>query len=147
MILLKNKSKIQSTHVISKSKGPSKTLWDICTSAYQISSIEEKKIRTTKFHKWLCNLTPLVRNIYIKYCGKGEKLLSRSNFYSFPQYFVNLILDFCVNTRTRFSLWDKRLFEIIEVEITRVDCIYELSLKHPTPFSGPLIMTSFELLL
>ena len=33
-----------------------------------------------------------------------------------------MILDFCVKTRTRFSLRDKRLFEIIEVEITRVDC-------------------------
>ena len=35
-----------------------------------------------------------------------------------------LILGFCVKTRTRFSLRDKRLFEIIEVEITRVDCTY-----------------------
>ena len=35
----------------------------------------------------------------------------------------NLILDFCVITRTRFFLRDKRLFEITEVEITRVDCI------------------------
>ena len=34
------------------------------------------------------------------------------------------MLDFYVKTRTRFSLRDKRLFEISEVEITRVDCIY-----------------------
>ena len=34
-----------------------------------------------------------------------------------------LILDFYVNTRIGFSLRDKRLFEITEVEITRVDCI------------------------
>ena len=33
------------------------------------------------------------------------------------------MLDFYVNTRIRFSLRDKRLFEITEVEITRVDCI------------------------
>ena len=33
-----------------------------------------------------------------------------------------LILDFYVTTRIRFSLRDKRLFEITEVEITRVDC-------------------------
>ena len=26
--------------------------------------------------------------VYWKYCGKGEKLLPRSNFSSFPQYFV-----------------------------------------------------------
>ena len=34
---------IQSTLVISKSKGPSKTVRDIRTSTYQICSIEEKK--------------------------------------------------------------------------------------------------------
>ena len=34
-----------------------------------------------------------------------------------------LVLDFYVKTRVRLSLRDKRLFEIIEVEITRVDCI------------------------
>ena len=33
------------------------------------------------------------------------------------------MLDFYVKTRIRFSLRDKRLFEITEVEITRVDCI------------------------
>ena len=35
---------IQSTLVISKSKGPSKTVPDIRTSTYQICSIEEKTI-------------------------------------------------------------------------------------------------------
>ena len=43
--------------------------------------------------------------------------------------FCNLILDFCVKTRTRFSLRDKRLFEITEVEITRVDLVHDLDLK------------------
>ena len=109
--------KVQSTLVISKSKGPSKTLWDIRTSTLQICSIEEKTIRTTKFHKWQYHLSPLDRNIYWKYCGKGEQFLL------FSTTFCNLVLDFCVRTRTRFSLRDKRLFEITEVEITRVDCI------------------------
>ena len=37
--------------------------------------------------------------------------------------FCYLVLDFYVKTRIRFSLRDKRLFEITEVEIiTRVDC-------------------------
>ena len=36
--------------------------------------------------------------------------------------FCYLILDFYVKTRTRFFLRDKRLFEITEFEITRVDC-------------------------
>ena len=38
--------------------------------------------------------------------------------------FCILVLDYCVKTRTRFSLRDNRLFEITEVEITRVDCIF-----------------------
>ena len=51
-------------------------------------------------------------------------MLLRSNFSSFPQYFAcYLFLDFHVKTGTIFSLRDKRLFEISEVEITRVDCI------------------------
>ena len=38
------------------------------------------------------------------------------------------MLDFYVKTRIRFSLRDKRLFEITEVEITRVDCILAIPL-------------------
>ena len=40
--------------------------------------------------------------------------------------FCYLVLDSYVKTRIRFSLRDKRLFEITEVEITRVDCILKL---------------------
>ena len=43
--------KIQSTLVISTSKGPSETLRDIRTSTYQMCRIEENTNRTTKFHK------------------------------------------------------------------------------------------------
>ena len=75
---------IQSTLFISKLKGPSETLRDIRTSTYQIFRIEENTNHTTKFHKWICNKTPLVKNIYWKYCGKWEKLLLRSNFSSYP---------------------------------------------------------------
>ena len=35
----------------------------------------------------------------------------------------HLLLGFHVQAGTRFSLRDKRLFEISEVEITRVNCI------------------------
>ena len=38
--------------------------------------------------------------------------------------FCYLMLDFYAKTRIRFSLRDKRLFDIIEVEITRVDCFF-----------------------
>ena len=106
---------VQSSLVISKSKGPSATLRDIRTSTYQMCRIEENTNQTTKFHKWTCNLTPLVRNICWKYCGKGEKLLLRSNFSSYPQY---LLPDVRIDVRQGSDF----LFEITEVEITRVDC-------------------------
>ena len=43
------KGEIQSTLVISKSKGPTKTLRDIRTSTYQICSIEEKNFEQPNF--------------------------------------------------------------------------------------------------
>ena len=58
-----NINKVQSTLVISKSKGPSDILRDIRTSTYQMCRTEENTNRTTKFHKRTCNLTPLVENI------------------------------------------------------------------------------------
>ena len=80
-------SPLQSTLVISKSKGPSEILRDIRTSTYQICRTEENTNQITKFHKWTCNLTPLVKNVCWKYCGKWEKLLLRSNFTPYPQFF------------------------------------------------------------
>ena len=41
--------------------------------------------------------------------------------------FCYLILDFYVKTGVRFSHRDKRLFEITEIEITRVDCNLKIS--------------------
>ena len=38
--------------------------------------------------------------------------------------FCYLLLDFPVKTGARFSLQDKRLFEISEVNITGVDCFF-----------------------
>ena len=43
--------KIQSTLVISKSKGPAETLRDIHTSTYQMCRIKENTKQTTRFHK------------------------------------------------------------------------------------------------
>ena len=42
---------LQSTLVISNSKGPAETLRDIRTSTYQMCRIEVNTKRTTKFHK------------------------------------------------------------------------------------------------
>ena len=44
--------------------------------------------------------------------------------------FCYLILGFHFKTGIRFSLRDKRLFEVSEVEITRVDCTYHYDLSH-----------------
>ena len=52
--------------------------------------------------------------------------------------FSYLMLDFYVETRIGFSLRDKLLFGITEVEITRVDCIFHSFLdseKNPLPIS------------
>ena len=100
-------------------------LWN--TSRYphfDISDLqsEENTSRTTKFYKWTCNLTLLVRNIYWKYCGKGGEIAPEEQFLLLPTVFCYLMLDFFVKTRIRFSLRDKQLFEITKVEITRVDC-------------------------
>ena len=102
---------LQSTLIISKSKGLSEILRDICTSTYQIC---RKKIK--QLHLRISNLTPEARDI-MKYCGKEEKLLLRSNFSSFPQYFT------CCRFPSTFSLWDERLFEISEVGIRRANWV------------------------
>ena len=53
---------------------------------------------------------------------RGE-IAPQEQFLLLSTIFYNLILDFYVKTSIRFSLRDKRLFEITEVEITRVDCM------------------------
>ena len=63
---------IQSTLVVSNSKGQSEILRDIRTSTYQICRIEEKLIRLTTFNKYMCNLTPEVRDILKILWKRGE---------------------------------------------------------------------------
>ena len=55
--------------------------------------------------------------------NRGE-IAPEEQFLLLSTIFCYLMLDFCVKTRIRFSVRDKRLFEITEVEITRVDCIH-----------------------
>ena len=59
----------------------------------------------------------------LKLLWKRGENAPEEQFLLLPTTFCYLMLDFYVKTRKRFSLRDKRLFEIIEVEITRVDCI------------------------
>ena len=57
----------------------------------------------------------------------GE-IAPEEQFLPLSTLFCYLMLDFYVKTGIRFSLRDKRLFEITEVEITRVDCILSSAL-------------------
>ena len=59
----------------------------------------------------------------LKILWKRRKIAPEEQFLPLSTIFYYLMLDFYVKTGIRFSLRDKRLFEITEVEITRVYCI------------------------
>ena len=59
----------------------------------------------------------------LKILWKRGKIAPEEQFLPLSTIFYYLMLDFYVKTGIRFSVRDKRLFEITEVEITRVDCI------------------------
>ena len=59
----------------------------------------------------------------LKILRKREEIAPEEQFLPLSTIFYYLMLDFYAKTGIRFSLRDKRLFEITEVEITRVDCI------------------------
>ena len=67
----------------------------------------------------------------LKILWKGGEIAPGEQFLLLSTIFSYLMLDFYVKTRVRFSLRDKRLFEITEVEITRVDCKYYTSFFPP----------------
>ena len=70
----------------------------------------------------------------------GE-IAPEEQFLPLSTIFYYLVLDFYVKTGIRFSLRDKRLFEITEVEITRVDCIIL------SKFFKARLLKTFQLLL
>ena len=53
---------------------------------------------------------------------ENGRIAPEEQFLPLSTIFYYLMLDFYLKTGIRFSLPDKRLFEITEVEITRVDC-------------------------
>ena len=59
----------------------------------------------------------------LKILWKMGEIAPGKQFLPLSTIFCYLLFDFYVKTGIRFSLRDKRLFEITEVEITRVDCI------------------------
>ena len=58
----------------------------------------------------------------LKILWKRGEIAPEEQFLLLSTIFCYLMLDFYVKTRIRFSLGDKRLFEINKVEITRVNC-------------------------
>ena len=64
----------------------------------------------------------------LKILWKRGKIAPEEQFLPLSTIFYYLMLDFYVKTGIRFSLRDKRLFEITEVEITKVDYIYLLKI-------------------
>ena len=66
----------------------------------------------------------------LKILRKRGEIAPEEQFLLLFTIFCYLILDLYVKRGIRFSLRDKRLFEITEVEITRVDCIYLASKAH-----------------
>ena len=84
---------IQSTLVISNSKGLSEILRDTRTSTYQICITEEKLIWLTTFNKYICNWTLEVPDILKILWKRGEIAPEEqeSNFSPFPQYFLHVV--------------------------------------------------------
>ena len=70
----------------------------------------------------MCNWTLEVRDILKNIVEKRRNCSLGAISPLFHNIFY-MLLDFHVKAGTRFSLRDKRLFEISEVEITRVNCI------------------------
>ena len=68
----------------------------------------------------------------LKILWKMGEIAPEEQFLPLSTIFYYLMVDFYVKTGIRFSLRDKRLFQITEVEITRVDCFAysALKLKH-----------------
>ena len=60
----------------------------------------------------------------LKILLKMGEIAPEEQFLPLSTIFCYLMLDFYVKTGITFSLRDKQLFEITEVEITRVNCIY-----------------------
>ena len=58
----------------------------------------------------------------LKILWKRREIAPEEHFLLLSTIFSYLMLDFYVRTWIRFSLRDKRLFKITDVELTRVDC-------------------------
>ena len=78
------------------------------------------------FHKWIFKLTPAVRDI-LKILWKKRQNYSLGAIFPLFHHILLPVIRFpCLNVGHVFAS-SKRLFEISEVEITRVDCTWTVS--------------------
>ena len=79
----------------------------------------------------------------LKILWKRGEIAPEEQFFLLFTIFCYLQLDFYVKTGIRFSLRDKRLFEITEVEITRVYCNLYITVFPDLTVSVMLMCKSF----
>ena len=85
---------IQSALVISNFKGLSEIHRDTRTSTYQISRIEKKNL-TTKFPKFICNLTPLHKIHISKLLSKRGEIAPEEQFLLLSTIFLPVVKFLC----------------------------------------------------
>ena len=88
----------------------------------RVAEVRKTRNRTTTFNKWICNVTLEVKDT-LKILWKRGEIAPKEQFLLFSTVFCYYFLELHVKSGTRISLRDKWLFEISEVETTRVDCI------------------------
>ena len=79
----------------------------------------------------------------LKILWKRGEIAPEEQFLLLPTIFCYLVLDFYIKTRIRFSLRDKRLFEITEDEIARVDCISSFQSSQNNMIYGMYVVSVF----
>ena len=84
----------------------------------------------------------------MKILYKRGEIAPKEQCLLFSIIFCCLLIDICVKTGTKFSLRDKRLLEVSEVEITRVDCMLNQnkSFTYEIIFKGFMAFSSMRLL-
>ena len=83
----------------------------------------------------------------LKILWKRGEIAPEEQFLPLSTIFYYLMLDFYVKTGIRFSLRDKRLFEITEVEITRVDCILKTDISKVSSYIKGYSLDTFPIFL
>ena len=72
----------------------------------------------------------------LKILWKRREIAPEEQFLLLSTIFSYQMLDFYVRTRIRFSLRDRRLFEITDVEITSVDCTPSVTIAFAKLYSN-----------